>query len=94
MQGWKKLVDKLGSKCLLIPDGALESGLSLAVKGRLDTSMADPDVETDTPEACGMKIEEPLPKEDEVDVACVALTWSSTVSATVARIEHLKGIVL
>jgi len=86
VQGWKRLEERLGNKCLLVPDVALENGLLLA-KLAPDANAASAE-----PESCEIKIEEPTQQEEAgIFVSCVALTWLNTLSGTVRRAEQLKG---
>ncbi len=88
MQGWKKLVEKLGTKCLLIPSVALENGLPLSKAAEATPS---DEVCVNVQDPSGIQVEQPSPEETGVSIHCAAAQWCKTISGTVKKIEQLKG---
>ncbi len=84
--GWKKLRNKLGSKCLILADNALKKGLPLAkikkpVERRRLSLPGVPGMQVDIDELNGVE-----------DISCAALTLEHTISHTMDKASHLKGM--
>lgn len=94
--GWKKILTRLASKCLIIADSALQKGLPLARSkvhtGHRRLSLQDTE-ETVTVKAEGEEAEKSEDVEDEgvEGLSCAALTWENTLSSTVDKADQLKG---
>lgn len=87
--GWKKLINKLSSKCLIMADNALKKGLRLVVSSKELSDDGAIKVEGE------VKVEAEPPKGEESgggieNICCAALTWENTLSSTMDKIDHLK----
>lgn len=92
--GWKKLVDKLSSKCLIIADSALQKGLPVVMQSKEQQPVCarlsiqedeghveiDGKVDTEGEEVGGVE-----------RLSCVAMSWKNSLSSTMDRIDHLNG---
>ncbi len=81
MDGWKKLQERLGDNCLLIADQTLRKGLPISEQ-KPETIL------TDTPDDNVV-----LPDKPSVGyLSCGALTLEATISQTLAKATHIKGL--
>lgn len=87
-------MDKLSSKCLIIADKALQKGLPLVMQGKEqkpicakklsiqeDEGQMDGKVDTEGPEEVG-GVER---------LSCIAMTWKTSLSSTMDRVDHFNG---
>lgn len=84
-------MSKLGSKCIIIADGALQKGLPLAQtkkKKEQSSEGAERKVEPEREEGNQEKEEEECGVEG---LSCGALTMENTLSSTKEKANHLRG---
>ncbi len=83
VDGWKKLQERLGDNCLLIADQTLKKGLPISEQ-KPETIL------TDTPDDTNPVV---LPDKPSVNyLSCGALTLEATISQTLAKATHIKGL--
>lgn len=91
-------MEKLGSKCLIVADSALQKGLPLVLpskeqpgSGRPSVQEVDGSVKVEGDDG-GMVDTEGEEVGDRIDrLSCVAMTWKNSLSSTMDRIDHFKG---
>lgn len=105
ISGWKKLLAKVGSKCLVVADAALQKGLPLAPNRgqqhpgcrRLSMQQQEGSDEEERRDTAVDKTAEEETAEVEVDpdvvkgLSCAALKWENTLSSTMDKADQLKG---
>lgn len=102
LAGWKKIISKLGNKCLIIADSTLQKGQLPLVMQTREVSGSPRLSPRDDSGGSGRVEGEREPKVEggegeDVCVAgveglpCAALTWEHSLSSTMDRVDHLKG---
>lgn len=91
-------MEKLGSKCLVVADSALQKGLPVVVQskeqagsGRPSVQGVDGNIKVEGED--GSKVDaEGEDVGNRVDrLSCVAMTWNNSLSSTMDKIDHFKG---
>ena len=89
-------MSKLGSKCLIVADAALQKGLTLAEKSKpKDGKSKDAKEKKEEEISSTIDVE---PEGDEAEkpdtlegLSCAALTWENTLTSTLEKAAKLKG---